>query len=36
VVWHTPKKGYFRGEDRYFSGLDFIAHMLMVQTRETA
>jgi hypothetical protein len=24
VLWHAPKRGHFRGEARYFSGLDFI------------
>jgi hypothetical protein len=29
VLWHGPKKGYFRGEKRYFSGLDFIARVTL-------
>jgi hypothetical protein len=29
VLWHAPKKGPFRGEDRYFSGLDFIAQLTL-------
>jgi len=29
VLRHAPKKGHFRGEDRYFSGLDFIARMTL-------
>src|SRR3989304_3117470 len=29
VLWHAPKKGLFRGEDRYFSGLDFIAQLTL-------
>jgi hypothetical protein len=27
VLWHGSQKGHFRGEDRYFSGLDFIARI---------
>jgi hypothetical protein len=29
VLWHAPKKGHFRGENRYFSGLDFIARLTL-------
>jgi len=29
VVWSAPKKGLFRGEDRYFSGPDFIAQVTL-------
>jgi len=29
VLWHAPRKGPFKGEDRYFSGLDLIAHSLL-------
>ncbi|MBN2352229.1 MAG: transposase [Spirochaetales bacterium] len=29
VLWHAPKKGHFRGENRYFSGLDFIARITL-------
>jgi hypothetical protein len=29
VLWHGPKRGHFRGENRYFSGLDFIARLTL-------
>ena len=29
VLWHAPRKGLFKGEDRYFSGLDFIAQLTL-------
>ncbi len=29
VLWHAPRKGPFKGEDRYFSGLDFIAQLTL-------
>jgi hypothetical protein len=29
VLWHAPKTGHFRGENRYFSGLDFIARLTL-------
>ncbi len=29
MLWRAPKKGHFRGEDRYFSNLDFIARLTL-------
>ena len=29
VLWHAPKRGHFRGEAGYFSGLDFIARITL-------
>jgi hypothetical protein len=29
VLWHGPKRGHFRSEARYFSGLDFIARVML-------
>ena len=29
MLWHAPRKGPFKGEDRYFSGLDFIAQLTL-------
>jgi hypothetical protein len=29
VLWHAPKRGHFQGENRYFSGLDFIARLTL-------
>jgi hypothetical protein len=33
---HAPKRGHFRGEARYFSGLDFIAHYTSYPTQGQA
>jgi SAM-dependent methyltransferase len=29
VLWRAPRKGPFKGEDRYFAGLDFIAQLTL-------
>lgn len=29
VLWHAPNKGHFRGQDKYFPCLDFIARITM-------
>jgi hypothetical protein len=29
VLWHAPRKGPFKGADRYFSGLDFIEQLTL-------